>query len=522
MTETKDRNAGADLTHGPHYAFFGLGLYQAWLSLSFYTTALFSDLEHITAMVDAVWGWGALGFALTMAMFIAPTRRVLVTWSQGHRHASCVVAALLTALGTVATIAAGWGLNDAGTAQPAAVAAMAGMFISSAASGYLVLLWGAAFASLPAADIVGLTFGARVAGVAVFMVGSALPTPVAAVVVSLLPLASGALLFLARGHGSFPTLAMSETAQTLKPRRSARLAVPLLALFVYALGGELFRQICLARESLSVDVMGWGYTVSIGVTAAVLLLVVTIYGRRETSSGAALRLIRPATFFMAVAFIAFACLRVPAWLSYGVFGVGFYCMTAFAWIIAANAARRFRLSPMPVVAVSQLPTAFGPCLVPLLQPVVVLLSHSDAQSLNMVAMLFSCLMFAVALFMLSTRDIETVWGVFPAVAEKQASSADEESGEAALDGAQADDGGRVPISYTERFAALAADYGLTRRETEVAELLARGRNLPYVEETLVISHGTAQTHARHIYQKMGVHTRQEFIDLVDHIIDQGK
>ena len=77
-------------------------------------------------------------------------------------------------------------------------------------------------------------------------------------------------------------------------------------------------------------------------------------------------------------------------------------------------------------------------------------------------------------------------------------------------------------SYAERFASLAADYKLTKRETEVAALLARGRNLPYVEEALVISHGTAQTHARHIYQKMGVHTRQEFIDLVEHLIDQGK
>ncbi|MEC4184007.1 LuxR C-terminal-related transcriptional regulator [Adlercreutzia sp. R21] len=521
MTEAEERSAGAESIHGPRCAFLGLGLYQAWLSLSFYTTALFSDLEHITAMVDAVWGWGALGFALTMAMFIAPTRRVLLAWPRGRRRAPCIVAALLMALGTVATIASGWGLNDAGTAQLAAVAAMAGMFVSSAASGYLVLLWGAAFASLPAADIVGLTFGARVAGVAVFMVGSALPAPAVAVLVALLPLASGTLLFLARGHGGFSTVVMPETVQASRPRPSARLVVPLLALFVYALGGELFRQICLARESLSVDVMGWGYTVSIGVTAAVLLLVVTIYGRREASSGATLRLIRPATFFMAVAFIAFACLRVPAWLSYGVFGVGFYCMTAFAWIIAADAARRFRLSPMPVVAVSQLPTALGPCLVPLLQPVVVVLSRSDAQSLNMVAMLFSCLMFAVALFMLSARDIETVWGVFPVAGGRQANVAGEESEKAASSEVQPD-GGRAPISYTERFAALAADYSLTRRETEVAELLARGRNLPYVEETLVISHGTAQTHARHIYQKMGVHTRQEFIDLVDHIIDQGK
>lgn len=68
-------------------------------------------------------------------------------------------------------------------------------------------------------------------------------------------------------------------------------------------------------------------------------------------------------------------------------------------------------------------------------------------------------------------------------------------------------------SLDERIASIAAQGGLTPRESEVFALLARGRSIPYVRDALVISRETAATHAKHIYAKLGVHSRQELIDL---------
>lgn len=65
-----------------------------------------------------------------------------------------------------------------------------------------------------------------------------------------------------------------------------------------------------------------------------------------------------------------------------------------------------------------------------------------------------------------------------------------------------------------RIAELAAAHKLTPRETEVFELLAHGRSIPYVRDALFISRDTAATHAKHIYSKLDVHSRQELIDLV--------
>lgn len=62
-------------------------------------------------------------------------------------------------------------------------------------------------------------------------------------------------------------------------------------------------------------------------------------------------------------------------------------------------------------------------------------------------------------------------------------------------------------------------YGLTAREAEILLLLARGRTAVTIAETLVIAPSTAKAHLRNIYAKLGVHTQQELIDLVESYID---
>lgn len=68
-------------------------------------------------------------------------------------------------------------------------------------------------------------------------------------------------------------------------------------------------------------------------------------------------------------------------------------------------------------------------------------------------------------------------------------------------------------AFSDAILALAQEHRLTPREVEVFSLLARGRSIPYIRDELVISRETAATHAKHIYAKLGVHSRQELIDL---------
>lgn len=76
----------------------------------------------------------------------------------------------------------------------------------------------------------------------------------------------------------------------------------------------------------------------------------------------------------------------------------------------------------------------------------------------------------------------------------------------------------VEVRYTDALADACArvsrEAGLTERETEVMLLLARGNNATRICEELCITRNTVKYHARNIYDKLGVHSQQEVIDLV--------
>ena len=62
-----------------------------------------------------------------------------------------------------------------------------------------------------------------------------------------------------------------------------------------------------------------------------------------------------------------------------------------------------------------------------------------------------------------------------------------------------------------RYALVVSRFGLTAREAEVLSLLAKGADAAGIADRLVISLSTANTHIRHIYAKLGVHSRQEML-----------
>lgn len=64
-------------------------------------------------------------------------------------------------------------------------------------------------------------------------------------------------------------------------------------------------------------------------------------------------------------------------------------------------------------------------------------------------------------------------------------------------------------------SAMAALYGLSEREAEVLSLLSRGRGTPFVAEQLGLSQNTVKAYARSLYKKLGVHSREELMDLAE-------
>ena len=58
-------------------------------------------------------------------------------------------------------------------------------------------------------------------------------------------------------------------------------------------------------------------------------------------------------------------------------------------------------------------------------------------------------------------------------------------------------------------------YGLSNRETDVLELIMRGRDVARMSETLFVSENTVCSHCKNLYRKLDVHNRQQVFDLVE-------
>lgn len=75
-------------------------------------------------------------------------------------------------------------------------------------------------------------------------------------------------------------------------------------------------------------------------------------------------------------------------------------------------------------------------------------------------------------------------------------------------------GGEAAPDPAAALRALAKSRGLTERERAVYELLLQGKGIQEIADLLFIAPSTVRAHASRVYEKFGVHSRQEFDALV--------
>lgn len=74
-----------------------------------------------------------------------------------------------------------------------------------------------------------------------------------------------------------------------------------------------------------------------------------------------------------------------------------------------------------------------------------------------------------------------------------------------------------PSEQQRRIHSYLEERGLSPREIEVAELLMKGHTVSAIAGKLFISENTTRGHAKSIYKKLDIHSRQELVDLDDQL-----
>ncbi|MBD5452058.1 MAG: helix-turn-helix transcriptional regulator [Lachnospiraceae bacterium] len=84
---------------------------------------------------------------------------------------------------------------------------------------------------------------------------------------------------------------------------------------------------------------------------------------------------------------------------------------------------------------------------------------------------------------------------------------EEKRGETDLVKSRAEDEEKADLNLSEKLKA----YGLTKRELEIAGLIAEGKSNGEIAEQLYISETTVKKHVSNIFEKMGISKREELI-----------
>lgn len=81
-----------------------------------------------------------------------------------------------------------------------------------------------------------------------------------------------------------------------------------------------------------------------------------------------------------------------------------------------------------------------------------------------------------------------------------------------LFGEKPEDEASLAATQRAEVERVAAACGLGEREKEVLRLLLEGRSASEVAAAMVVANGTAKSHIRHVYKKLGVHSRDELFE----------
>jgi DNA-binding CsgD family transcriptional regulator len=463
-----------DFTYRMRY--LGFGLYWAWMTTFWSGTARsplgLPSVEQQTTARIAVQAATAVTFIVAALL----ARRFMT--SSGERV--LVLGGMV--LGPLGTVLAALAHARADSAPGYAVSSWVMLGIACAC---ITLLWGRFFA------VLGLRYASVMAPLSLFLaavaglvLGSMQPVAVL-IVTTLLPIASVSAYLLARKAPPPP----SADDATPRARSSGTLWRVILAIGVYgATLGFYLNSNTVFPQSFQFTAAG-----KIVVLAVPLLVIALL---RRNDFGFVFRIALPLT---AAGFLLLPMLSAEAgWIGVAVVAAGGTFVDICTWIALSDIAHRGRHSAIYVFGFGRAANAGGIAIGWATSYALLGTTPTDPSPMLAFSLVMVFVLILTTTLIVRDQDFSTRADVRPA--SLQLSTAESE---------------RAPGRWRRSCAVVASAHNLSAREEEVMVLLAKGRSMKFIQSDLVISYHTAKAHANHIYRKLGVHSREELIDLVE-------
>lgn len=359
------------------------------------------------------------------------------------------------------------------------------------------LAWGQLYATLSQREVGIYTASSFLVATLANIILKLLPWPCTVVTLIALPVISSLLI---KRTGNLIDVAPSGAPSSPKASEAHAKSSPSIALaqltlgmFVFVFANSLIRRLVINGAEQS-WVGGWGTLV---VDAIVALLFICLY--------VAVRGMSPLPAYRCTLILMVAgytlCTLVPEErqsVTMSLVLVGYGLLDLLSWAVMANVASRARTSPLRVFGLGVGMTVAGRALGYVVGAICA--THQAAGNLS----LQSLSMLMVLLLVVACASIlpESAFGRIGHPRDAEAPM----PGEFAHASGPSFEGACVSIAHRD---------SLTAREIDVLLPLARGHNAQAISNELSITKGTVQTHVKHIYAKLGLHSQQELIELVE-------
>lgn len=477
----------------------GFGVHWAWVYLTMFNGgSLFFWNSGDPGSSASVFYLASLVF-LVLSLFTYGTcsrmlRRLLFT---PHRRAlSRFIGAFLAGGGTLLVCAA-----DVETSLGFA-AIIAGGAATGIGSAVLLMSFGVSFGQCDIATIVTSTALSLVVGIVVFALVSNLDllSPLNAVVTALLPFVECWCLYLC---SSVLVDKLEFAAVTLKVKKvpfALRICAPSL-LFGFALGS--IRGQAIADMHLVGDLGVQVACISVAALAACALMIAVMLVQHQHLNF----MFRTLLPLIAVALVAVYFIDDVTPLTTFAFLLCYLLFEGAMWVSYGDITQRFRLTSFIVYGFGRGSLALGTLVGALATAHIAELGSALGSPSTMIVTL-ACIVVGFGTLPRGSEIRAVVIGESDNPVREMVERAQSPDAPVPPEKARA---GRFKRACEQ----VANRYLLSKKETEVLFLLAKGRNAAYIQEQLYISEGTARTHMRHIYKKLDIHTQQELMDLVE-------
>lgn len=266
-----------------------------------------------------------------------------------------------------------------------------------------------------------------------------------------------------------------------------------------------------------------------GRTAMVVLMLVVLYALLVQQEGQEDRLFSLCVLFIMTGLLLTVILMGKnTFVSHTFMFLGMSCFNVLLWLLVYGIGRRNPMAAMPVFCAMECINTLGRLAGGMLGDVAVSIAETNPQGTYIVIVglalfffTFVWLGFQRFSFTGAIRGIEAIRPPVYAMPSGSEANFDEppkgSQTPSEFDQAFSENSENSIDATTrqERCRLLAEQGNLTPREVEVFELLARGRNASYIMNELNITRNTAKAHTAHIYLKLGIHSHQELLSLIE-------